>query len=554
MNFSLRTKTILGIALIEAVLLLMLVYIAVKFITNRVNDDLVKFANTTSNLFATTTKDAVLSYDLASLNAFVTEVLKNPDIKYARVIGHNGDVFSQGGGNKVLEKTFLSDTNVEDVEDEVFDTSAIISEGDQVYGRVEIGVGVGAIRQSLEKIQKWTSSIAIAEMLIVALFSYVLGSYLTKQLKSLRLGAKKISTGLSEGHFDDIEIKIEGKDEIAEVATAFNALVQNLKSEHVKRAAYQEELEKLNKNLEDRVACRTAMLQEKNQLLEVSNRELKEAQLQLLQAEKMASVGQLAAGVAHEINNPIGFIASNMESLSEYSATYKKITQDLSLYLHNKDVLERQEMERNLTALLEQSDISFINEDIQDLISESTEGLQRVKDIVQGLKQFSRADQDSLQPCNINDCIVTTLNMVSNELKYHCEIETDFGKLPETHVNIGKINQVLTNLLINAGQAIEDQGQIKIATKLENDLISVSVSDSGKGINEEHINKLFDPFFTTKQEGEGTGLGLSISYGIAKEHGGDIQVTSKPGQGSRFTLIIPVNVNPANADINAVKH
>lgn len=540
MYLSLRSKTIVGIALIEALLLLLLIYTATSFMRQTVNEELVRFARTTANLFATTTKDAVLSYDLASLEAFVAELLANPDVRYARVLGPQGGVFAEGGDPTLLAKTFNADDTVALVDDNIFDAFALIKEGDAQFGRIEIGIDINALQRTMQKFQNTTSVIAATEMALVALFSFVLGSYLTRQLKTLRTGAKHIAGSLKSGQFQNIKVSVSGRDELAEVATAFNTLVDNLAVEHEQREAYQRDLEELNQTLEQKVASRTAQLARKNTELQDTNRELKTAQQQLLQAEKMASVGQLAAGVAHEINNPIGFVTSNLASLQEYVEIYQHIGSACAELLNCKDTATRETLAVNLSAFLEQNDLAFVTEDINDLLSESSEGLLRVKDIVQGLKQFSRADSDDLEQTDLNECVKTTLNMVSNELKYHCDITSEFGQIPQVYLNIGKINQVLTNLLINAGQAIDENGKIKIKTGLKDGYAFVSITDNGCGIEPEHIKQLFDPFFTTKAEGEGTGLGLAISYGIMQDHGGDILVSSKPGTGTCFVLRLPI--------------
>jgi signal transduction histidine kinase len=254
----------------------------------------------------------------------------------------------------------------------------------------------------------------------------------------------------------------------------------------------------------------------------------------------MSSLGQLAAGVAHEINNPIGFVSSNLSSLKDYLSLYKKMAEQLQTYLDCKDAFERRDKAYALQAFMQEEDIAFINDDVDDLVTESIDGLTRVKDIVQSLKQFSRADSNEMQLININDCVETTLKMVTNELKYHCDINTQFSQLPKIPVHVGKLTQVLTNLLVNAGHAIEGHGEIKISTYLRDHHVAIAIEDNGKGIHKEHIKQLFDPFFTTKKEGEGTGLGLAISYGIVQEHGGEMEVDSTLNEGTTFTVVLPL--------------
>ena len=284
-------------------------------------------------------------------------------------------------------------------------------------------------------------------------------------------------------------------------------------------------------------------LQRKDVLINSLRKDLREAQRQLLQAEKMASVGQLAAGVAHEINNPIGFVSSNLSTLSDYINAYQRVmTKIISVF--EEDTTTNSTVSNLVQAVWEEHDIAFINEDICPLIDESAEGLQRVSEIVNGLRLYSRIDSDDRQWHDVNQCLTTTLSMVNNKLKYICDQTLELTDVPKVYINVGKITQVFTNLLINAGQAIEStekQGVVTISTFLKDAHVHISIKDTGCGIKREHLDKLFNPFFTTKPEGQGTGLGLSISHGIALEHGGDLLVDSTENVGTTFTLVLPVD-------------
>ncbi|MFC3120713.1 ATP-binding protein [Agaribacter flavus] len=543
MYISLRNKTISGVAFIEAALLVILIFTAVSFLTRIVDEMLINRAKTTAELFATTTKDAVLSYDLASLEVFAEELMNNPDLAYVRVFAQNGQVLTQRGDTDELERKFAPDSSLTQVEDGVFDTQADIKQGDYTYGRVELGISIKNTQQAIAKVRNWSVSIALVELVLVALFSFILGNYLTRQLALLRIGARRVRDAIGTGNFNDVKVEVKGNDELSELAVSFNKLIDSLKHELTLNKKQREVLEELNESLEEKVALRTKALSKKNKDLLKANKEIKETQQQLLQAEKMASVGQLAAGIAHEINNPIGFVNSNLSTLKDYVNTYQLIVHEfeqLSSCTHE----QLAEKLPALKALLDKENLEFINEDIGDLLNESNEGLQRVTEIVSGLKLFSRADSDEKQLFDLNECLKTTLNMVRNELKYVCDIETDFGSLPKTTINVGKISQVFTNIFINAAQAIkstEKFGRVRISTEVDRDDILVKVSDSGPGISESAKAKLFNPFFTTKKEGEGTGLGLSISIGIVTEHGGTIDVQSSEGQGATFIVRLPIN-------------
>ncbi len=272
--------------------------------------------------------------------------------------------------------------------------------------------------------------------------------------------------------------------------------------------------------------------------LDDAYQQLKATQSQVLQQEKMASVGQLAAGVAHEINNPMGFITSNLSTLKRYQDRLISYLEQLETWLQGEgspDILEQQQK------LKKKQKIAYILEDIFDLIEESNEGAVRVREIVQNLKSFSRVDQTEFTPADINKCLESTLAIAMNEIKYKATVEKDFGELPLLPCYPQQLNQVFLNILVNAAQAIEGKGEIKIKTWTENKNVVITISDNGPGIPEEIREKIFEPFFTTKDVGEGTGLGMSISYDIIKEHRGQIKVASKAGQGTTFTIELPLD-------------
>ncbi|MGY8870172.1 MAG: sensor histidine kinase [Pseudomonadales bacterium] len=533
---SLRLKTIMGVALIEAVLLLLLVSMTLDYLRSTNYDALIKRAATTATLFATTTKDGVLSYDLASLEAFVKDVLINPDLVYARVLGPDNQLFAEGGKAAHLSHKFFADSDVETVSDGVFDTFAVIREGGVTYGRVEIGLDISSINTTIAEAQNRSAIIAVVEMGLVALFSFLLGGYLTNQLKVLSVAAQKIS----EGNLD-FQLPVKGRDEVSDVAIAFNSMASNLREASTRRDQFESELKELNRSLEDRVELRTQQIRNKNTQLTQANQEIKEAQAKLLQSEKMASVGVLAAGVAHEINNPIGFVMSNLHTLETYGQNYRDLVSEYAILMELTNADDQKAQQLKINQLIEQYDLEFMNEDLDVLLRDSIEGTERVKDIVKGLKDFSHIDSvTQFAMCDLNECIQSTLKVVNSELKYHCEIRTELNDLPLTYCCSGQINQVLLNLMINASHAIEDQGIIKVKSQQQGEWLEISVTDTGKGIPADQLDKLFDPFYTTKPVGEGTGLGLSISYGIAKDHQGEIRVASAPGKGSRFTLCLPI--------------
>ncbi|MCA9186308.1 MAG: hypothetical protein KDA99_11840 [Planctomycetales bacterium] len=271
---------------------------------------------------------------------------------------------------------------------------------------------------------------------------------------------------------------------------------------------------------------------------------LAETQLQLVQSEKMASVGQLSAGIAHEINNPIGFVTSNVSTLADYVDVlsdlvqrYDRVVQAVAQGDANASSQELEEIAR----IREAEEIDYLLGDCRKLLDESLDGLRRVREIVQSLKSFVRLEQEADQDVDLRDGIEATLRVVWNELKYKCTVDKQLHAIPHVRCHPGEINQVFMNLLVNAGQAIDKQGTVRITTSSTEAHVVVSISDDGCGIPEENLSKLFTPFFTTKPVGSGTGLGLSVSYGIVEKHGGTIEVSSTVGEGTTFIVKLPIS-------------
>ncbi len=251
----------------------------------------------------------------------------------------------------------------------------------------------------------------------------------------------------------------------------------------------------------------------------------------------MASVGQLAAGVAHEINNPIGFVNSNLGSLK---GQVESLLSVLSAYEEVENALKGQP---DLLASLQQAkvaaDLDFLRDDILDLINESLDGVQRVKKIVENLRDFSRVDASEWHYANLEQGLESTLNIVWNEIKYKAEVVREYAGLPDVECIAAQINQVFMNLLVNAAHAIAERGTITLRTGFDEREVWVEIEDTGVGIKQENLKRVFEPFFTTKPIGKGTGLGLSLAYGIVQRHQGGLEVQSEPGKGTRFRLTLP---------------
>lgn len=250
---------------------------------------------------------------------------------------------------------------------------------------------------------------------------------------------------------------------------------------------------------------------------------------QLLQSEKLASIGQLAAGVAHEINNPVGYIASNMAVLADYSDSLIRLVRILSQRLHGDEA----------QPLLQQFDFDYVCEDLPKLVKESEEGLARVIGIIRDLKDFSHLEEAEFVLADLHLGIQSTLNLVANELKYKAEVHCQFTQLPQIYCIPSQLNQVLLNLLVNAAQAINQHGTITINTGYDNQWVWFSVTDTGCGIAPDKLEQIFQPFYTTKPKGQGTGLGLALSRSIIEKHKGVLELQSTVGQGSCFTVKLP---------------
>lgn len=312
--------------------------------------------------------------------------------------------------------------------------------------------------------------------------------------------------------------------------------------------------------LEELVAKRTSQLAQANGRLEedIRKRESTEAELmrrnaeltelnaklslakeQLVQSEKLASIGQLAAGVAHEINNPIGYIFSNFGTLEGYIANLLEM---LTTYEDAETSISSPEMLKRVSAVRERIELDYLKLDMPVLMSESKEGIVRVRKIVQDLKDFSRVDaHQEWQWANLHRGIDSTLNIVSNEVKYKADVVKKYGDIPEIECLPSQINQVIMNIVVNAAHAAgPERGTITISTGAEGQNVWIAIADNGAGISKEIQSRIFDPFFTTKPIGTGTGLGLSLSYGIVQKHRGHIEVESILGKGTTFRITLPI--------------
>ena len=298
--------------------------------------------------------------------------------------------------------------------------------------------------------------------------------------------------------------------------------------------------------MEQRVAASTASLSE-------AYSQLKDSQAQLVQSEKMASLGQMVAGVAHEINTPLGYVRNNVEmmqgvfeQLREVLGDHERLLDLMAAEAPDEDAIHQQLLKAS-SASAELRENQTLD-DTAALFKDTLFGADQIKELVVNLRNFSRLDQAKVAEVDLNDSLEQTLVIARNVLKGKVEIIRRYGEIPPVPCSPSQINQVFLNLISNAAQAIDhDDGRLLLKTEADGDYVHISVQDNGKGIAQEHLQKIFDPFFTTKPVGQGTGLGLSISYQIVQAHGGKLRVASIAGKGSRFIVSLPLAGTGAQA-------
>ncbi len=339
--------------------------------------------------------------------------------------------------------------------------------------------------------------------------------------------------------------------DLLSLAMERSVLDEEARMREARQLEVEREILQINQQLEERVRLRTLSLEESNANLTEMNAKLSHAHQQLVQSEKLASIGQLAAGVAHEINNPIGYIFSNFSTLRGYLDSMFLV---LNAYQEMQPLTTAPVESARIQALCDEVGLDYLKEDIPALMGECKEGITRVRKIVEDLKNFSRSDDmQEWQWADLHQGIDSTLNIINNEIKFKADISRQYGDLPDVKCLPSQINQVIMNLVGNASHAISDKrGLITIRTGRSGDQVWIEVADNGSGIPEKNLSRIFDPFFTTKPIGKGTGLGLSISYGIIQRHHGEITVQSEMGKGTTFRIVLPIE-HAENANLQQIR-
>ncbi len=486
-----------------------------KYLLKNYNNEVQNLANTIS----LGVKIALKEENFEGVQTAMSFVKDDPRLQYVKLVSTdtswNNDSTKYSLNNTVL-KTFPEDYSEDSTHTSpnsiISKTSPFVT--NTMTGAIELGVNTDTIINDKKKIRTTSLIVSGIVFIIGILVGFWLARNISKPVLALRDAADKVGDG-------DLTQRVENNsgDEIGDLGRAFNKMVADL-------GKARSELNKANEELANT-----------NEALHATVADLKEAQEQLVQSEKMASLGQLTAGIAHEINNPINFVTANIQPLKDDMADILKFLDSYEEIISKKG-LKNEFIE--IEKIKADADIEFTKKEIHDLLKGIEDGAMRTSEIVKGLKNFSRLDQSIFKKANINDCIESTLTLLHNSYKNRIEVIKDLDNVPEIECFPGQINQVLMNILSNAIQAISEEGSISIKTRLENKKVKIFIKDSGAGMTDEIRKKIFDPFFTTKEVGKGTGLGLSISFGIIQKHNGEIEVFSKPGTGTEFIISLPI--------------
>jgi signal transduction histidine kinase len=395
---------------------------------------------------------------------------------------------------------------------------------DNSFGWI-IGVEMdkGDVFRPIRILSYWLFGMAVLLAALVVLFTYLIAEGITMPLKTLIRSASTIA----QGNFSQ-RVAIRSSDEVGILASTFNEMAQALSVREI-------QLQDLNRNLESMILDRTMELENSHEALKRAYLDLQSAQEQLIQTEKMASLGQLVSGIAHEIKNPLNFIYGNTGFLADYTQKLRSLVEAFDK-LPSISAEDRSEIVRQMESI----HYTFIKDDLEILIENFADGARRINAIVSDLRTFSRMDPDSISEVDLHASLEMTLNLLRNQYKNRIEIHKEFGDIPKIQGYSGKLHQVFMNLLSNAFQAVRGKGDVWIRTRSANGAVEIEIEDTGAGIAKENLKRIFEPFFTTKPVGQGTGLGLSISYGIIEQHQGKISVASVPEKGTVFTVRLPI--------------
>ena len=450
------------------------------------------------------------SYPAAAQNLYATSIVANHGLKDL-----HDEILAQTRRNFYFNYEFPKGTRK---------ISGLARIDDPSFGWI-VGVGVDEtdIFRPIMRIRWVIVLVTIVLALLVIVFTFIVAQGITVPLKNLIHSAQTIAQGKL-----DQRVLIRSSDEVGILGSTFNDMARALEGR-------ENQLQELNRNLEKMVRQRTEELESSHEALKKAYLDLQNTQEQLVHTEKMASLGQLVAGIAHEIKNPLNFIYGNTGFLAEYTAKLQAL-----LEAYDQLPSLAPEDRARIEGLKEGYNYNFIREDLPTLINNFTEGAGRINTIVSDLRTFSRMDSYAMSEIDVHASIEISLNLLRNQYKERIEIHRDYGDIPKIQGYSGKLSQVFMNLLANAFHAIGEKGDVWIRTRAIEGTVQVEVQDNGHGIPRENLKRIFEPFFTTKAVGQGTGLGLSISYGIVEQHHGKIMVANAPGGGTIFTVRLPI--------------
>lgn len=439
----------------------------------------------------------------------IKEEIKNKNLEIDALKKHINALVELGAMQKKLEKKILLIDKI-DQSNLIYEVNVpMLDEDSEKYGMLRIGFSPKRGETIIKQIYFQSMFVGVLFIIVGLIISLFLASLITVPIQKLLKGAEILGRGEL-----NYRINMKTEDELELLANSLNNMAEKLNESY--------------SSLEQKVETRTKELQEAYMKLQLT-------QTQLVHSEKMTSLGQLVAGVAHELNNPINFITSNVKPLENSLKTLRKCIEIYDLF--NITIDEKTHLEEFKI----QNDFDFIIKDLDYLIEDIKEGASRAQKIIMDLRNFSRLDEAEYKEVDILQGIKSTLNLAINQYKKRVVVHKDFEELPLINCYASQLNQVWMNLLINACQAIDNTGDIWLRAYKENEMIVVEIKDNGRGIEKEKLEKIFDPFFTTKPVGQGTGLGLSITHSIIQKHNGIILVESTIGQGSKFTVKLPIN-------------
>lgn len=506
--------------LIAGIIIIIMSYVLnhIKYLAIEYNTKLSTFNYSLSSLLRESFDDAFKANDTGKISEIIQSLKGRDMVAYIYAVDTKTDKVFFSSSPQIIGKSAQEakrDLFLKYQNREITETSSSTRDYTLYMGMPVQRIASTYLNSLLENVK-----IFLTLFLLIGIFaSAIISQIILNPLNELTKGVKEFANG----NFD-FRLKESNFAEINELVDAYNYM------------AFQ--LHDLYDSLELKV-------QERTLALERANQEIKETQAMMVHSEKMRSLGELVAGIAHEINNPVNFIHGNIMILDKY---VKDMFSLIDLYIANENSIPEDEMKK-ISKIKTDIDIDFIRDDVKDLIKSCIEGTERTKNIVLDLKNFSRMEEMVLTQFNIPKEIDTTLNILNNKYKNRITVIKDYEpNVPKIEAFGGQLNQVFMNILDNAQYAIKGEGTVTISVKQEGENVVIKFSDTGEGIKKEDLRKVFEPFFTTKPVGQGTGLGMSITYRVIKNHNGEILVDSEVGKGTTFTIKLPINYKNQNEE------